>query len=278
MLMTPTFAIPFPAIDPVAISIGPLQVRWYALAYIVGLLLAIFHAKWLLRQRALFAPGKPFMQPQDMDDFMLWAMLGAVIGGRLGYVLLYNPVHYLSNPADIIAVWRGGMSFHGGFLGFIAAAWIFARRRGVPLLRLLDISAAAAPIALFLGRLANFMNGELWGRPTDVPWAMVFPHAGPEPRHPSQLYEAALEGIVLLAVLYWLARRHHALARPGLLAGAFTFGYGAARFFVEFFREPDAHIGYLAGGWLTMGMLLSIPLMALGLWLLLRAPRGEPNA
>ncbi len=278
MLMTPTFAIPFPAIDPVAISIGPLQVRWYALAYIVGLLLAIFYAKRLLRQRALFAPGKPFMKPEQMDDFMVWAMLGAVLGGRLGYVLFYNPAHYLANPADIVAVWRGGMSFHGGFLGFILAAWLFARRRGVPLSRLLDISAAAAPIALFLGRLANFINGELWGRPTDVPWAMVFPHAGPEPRHPSQLYEAALEGIVLFAVLYWLIRRHGALARPGLVAGAFTFGYGAARFFVEFFREPDAHIGYLAGGWLTMGMLLSIPLMALGLWLLLRAPRGEPSA
>jgi len=274
MMMPTTFVIPFPAIDPVAISIGPLSVRWYALAYIFGLLLAIFVAKRLLRKAELFRPGKPFMESEMMDDFMLWAMLGAVLGGRLGYVLFYKPAYFLSHPADIIAVWKGGMSFHGGFLGFIFAAWLFAKRHEIPFLRLLDISAAVAPLALLLGRIANFINGELWGRPTDVPWAMVFPHAGPEPRHPSQLYEAALEGVVLFAVLMWLVHRFRALARPGLVAGVFTAGYGLARFTVEFFREPDAHLGYLMGGWLTMGMVLSVPLMAAGGWLIARALRA----
>ena len=268
-------AIPFPAIDPVAIHIGPLAIRWYALAYIAGLLLAVLYAKWLLRRPRFFAPGKPFMPPRAMDDFMLWAMLGVVLGGRLGYVLFYAPEFYLKHPLAIFQVWRGGMSFHGGFLGVLLATWLFARRRGIPFLRLLDITAAAAPIGLFLGRIANFINGELWGRPADVPWAMVFPGAGPEPRHPSQLYEAALEGIALFIVLHVMARAG-ALTRPGLLAGAFTAGYGVARFLVEFFREPDRHIGYLAGGWLTMGMLLSIPLMLLGGWLMWRALRQPP--
>ncbi len=268
-------AIPFPAIDPVAIHIGPLAIRWYALAYIVGLLLAIFHAKRVLRQPRYFAPGKPFMPPHALDDFMLWAMLGVVAGGRLGYVLFYAPQHFLQNPADIFAVWRGGMSFHGGFIGVLVATWLFARRRGIPFLRLLDITAAATPIGLFLGRIANFINAELWGRPTDMPWGVIFPGAGPEPRHPSQLYEAALEGIVLFVILHLMVRSG-ALRRPGLIAGAFTAGYGVARFIVEFFREPDRHIGYLAGGWLTMGMLLSLPLVALGGWLMWRALRQPP--
>ena len=270
-------AIPFPAIDPVAVHIGPLAIRWYALAYIAGLLLALIYAKWILRQERFFAPGKPFMPPQAMDDFLLWAMLGVVVGGRLGYVLFYAPQFYLHNPAAIFAVWRGGMSFHGGFLGVLLATWAFARRRGIPFLRLLDITAAAAPIGLFLGRIANFINAELWGRTTDVPWAMVFPGAGPLPRHPSQLYEAALEGVVLFIVLHLMVRRG-ALARPGLLAGVFTAGYGAARFAVEFFREPDRHLGYLAGSWLTMGMLLSLPLVALGGWLVWRSLNNPPAA
>ncbi len=269
----PLLAIPFPAIDPVAVKIGPLQVRWYALAYIVGLLLAAWWARRLLRRSEIWRPVRPPMEPAVFDDFMLWAMLGVILGGRLGYVLFYNPAYYLANPGEIVAVWKGGMSFHGGFLGFLAAAWLFARRRGLPVLTLLDLSAAGAPLALFLGRIANFVNGELWGRVTDVPWAMIFPRAGPLPRHPSQLYEAALEGLVLFILLWWLVTRHHALARPGLLGGTFCAGYATARIIAEFFREPDAQLGYLVGSWLTMGMLLSLPLLALGLWLVIRALR-----
>ncbi len=264
-------ALPFPAIDPVAVRIGPLQVRWYALAYIAGLLLAVWWAKRLLRRPDLWRPGRPPMEPAAFDDFMLWAMLGVILGGRTGYVLFYSPAYFLANPGEIVAVWKGGMSFHGGFLGFLAAAWLFARRRGLPVLTLLDLSAAGAPLALFLGRIANFINGELWGRVTEVPWAVIFPRAGPLPRHPSQLYEAALEGIALFLLLWWLIERRHALARPGLVGGTFCAGYATARIVVEFFREPDAQLGYLAGGWLTMGMLLSLPLLALGLWLIARA-------
>ena len=269
------FAIPFPVIDPVAISLGPVHVRWYALAYIVGLLLAVAHAKWLLGREEFWRPGRPFMTKAQMDDFMLWAMLGVVLGGRLGYVLFYNFPYYLGHPGQMLAVWKGGMSFHGGFAGVILAAWLFCRRHGLRLDRLLDLAAASVPIALFLGRIANFINGELWGRVTDVPWAMVFPRGGPDPRHPSQLYEATLEGLVLFIVLHVLIRRG-ALARPGLVAGAFCAGYGTARLIVEFFRQPDAQLGYLAGGWLTMGMVLSAPLMAVGGWLIARALRHDP--
>ena len=263
-------AIPFPTFDPVAIHIGPLAIRWYALAYVAGLLLAVAYAKWILRQDRFFAPGRPPMTPQALDDYMLWAMLGVVLGGRIGYVLFYAPAYFLTHPLDIIKVWQGGMSFHGGFLGVLVATWAFAHRRGIPFWRLMDIAAAATPIGLFLGRIANFINGELWGRPTDVPWAMIFPHAGPEPRHPSQLYEAALEGIVLFVLLHLLVRKG-ALRHPGLVSGIFALGYGLARFTVEFFREPDRQLGFLYGGWLTMGMLLSLPLMLIGLWLILRA-------
>ena len=268
--MPTLFAIPFPMIDPVAISLGPFQIRWYALAYVIGLLLAIAYAKWLVRKQEFWKPGRPSMTPEQLDDFMIWALLGVVVGGRLGYVLFYNAPYYLSHPAQILTVWKGGMSFHGGFLGVIVASWLFCRRHGVRLDRLLDLAAASVPIALFLGRIANFINGELWGRPTDVPWAFVFPGAGPQPRHPSQLYEAALEGLLLFLLLHVLIRRG-ALARPGLVAGVFCVGYGISRIIVEFFREPDPQIGYLAGGWLTMGILLSLPLIAVGGWLVKRA-------
>ncbi len=268
-------AIPFPQFDPVAIRIGPVAIRWYALAYIAGLLLAVLYAKWILRREEFFRPGRPFMPPEAMDDFMLWAMLGVVLGGRLGYVLFYAPGYFLSHPQDILKVWQGGMSFHGGFLGVLMAAGLFARRRGVPFWRLMDIAAAATPIGLFLGRIANFINGELWGRTTDVPWGVVFPAAGPQPRHPSQLYEAALEGIVLFIVLHVLLRQG-ALRRPGLLSGVFALGYGLSRFAIEFFREPDRQLGFLYGGWLTMGMLLSVPLMLIGLWLIARANARPP--
>jgi phosphatidylglycerol:prolipoprotein diacylglycerol transferase len=206
----------------------------------------------------------------------LWVTLGIILGGRLGYVVFYNPVYFAAHPLEILQLWKGGMSFHGGFAGCAVAVILFGLKRGISVLSLGDITCAVGPIGLFLGRVANFINGELWGRPTDVPWAMVFPNAGPLPRHPSQLYEAALEGLLLLALLY-AAMRVGALRRPGLIIGLFAVGYAAARIFAEFFREPDAHIGLLWGGF-TLGMLLSLPLLLAGLgfitYALKRAPVG----
>jgi phosphatidylglycerol---prolipoprotein diacylglyceryl transferase len=268
--MPPLYVLPFPDIDPVAFSIGPLAVRWYALAYVFGLLLALAYAKRLVRRPELWGAAGPPVTPQQLDDFLLWATLGVVVGGRLGYVLFYNLPHYLSHPLAILEVWHGGMSFHGGFLGVIVASWLYSRHQGIGLDRLLDLAATGVPIGLGLGRLANFINGELYGRPTSVPWAMVFPHGGPEPRHPSQLYEALLEGLLLFIVIKIATDRYHALVRPGLVAGIFALGYGIARFFVEFFREPDAQIGPVIG-FLTAGMLLSVPLMVIGIWLIHRA-------
>jgi phosphatidylglycerol:prolipoprotein diacylglycerol transferase len=261
------FALPFPAIDPVAISLGPLAVRWYALAYIVGILLGWRYARALAR-RSPFGVG-----PEDFDDLVLWATLGIVLGGRLGYVLFYNPSFFLENPLQILAIWSGGMSFHGGAIGVAVATILFARHRGLPIHAISDIVGAAAPIGLCLGRIANFVNGELYGRPGDVPWAMAFPGGGPEPRHPSQLYEALLEGVVLFLVLYALVRYANALARPWFVTGAFLVGYGIARILAELFREPDSHISYLALG-TTMGQLLSLPMVAVGLWLILRSRRA----
>lgn len=261
----PTFVLPFPVIDPVLIEIGPLAIRWYALGYIAGILLGWWYARRLVSNETLWAPARPAMTREDIDDFILWITFGIILGGRIGYVLFYNFEVYLQNPLEALKLWQGGMSFHGGFIGSVLAIILFARRRGVRLWSLLDISAICTPFGLFFGRLANFINGELWGRPSDVPWAMVFPGAGPEPRHPSQLYEAALEGIVLFVVLWILAHRFHAFKKPGLIAGTFTAGYGISRFIVEFFRQPDAQIGFLSGG-LTMGMLLSLPMIVLGLW------------
>jgi phosphatidylglycerol---prolipoprotein diacylglyceryl transferase len=249
-------AIPFPAIDPVAVEIGPIAIRWYALAYIAGILLGW---RYLLQ----FNRWHPVMERRDIDDFLLWATLGIILGGRLGFVLFYAPGYYVANPSEILFVWQGGMSFHGGLLGVVLAVAIFARRRQIELLPLADMVACAAPIGLFFGRIANFINGELYGRVTDVPWAVVFPHAGPEPRHPSQLYEATLEGLLLFLLLLILARRPAVRARPGMLAGVFFFGYGAARTFVELFREPD---GFLGG--LTMGQALSVPMVLAGLGLI----------
>jgi phosphatidylglycerol:prolipoprotein diacylglycerol transferase len=207
----------------------------------------------------------------DFDDFILWVTLGVILGGRLGYVLFYNPAHFAQNPLEALQLWKGGMSFHGGFLGCVLAVILFARRRGISILSLGDLTCAVAPVGLFLGRLANFINGELWGRPTDVPWAVVFPGGGLVARHPSQLYEASLEGLLLLIVLA-LAIRAGALKRPGMILGAFMLGYGMFRSFAEFFREPDPQLGFLWGG-LTMGMLLSIPLIFAGALLVWNAMR-----
>ena len=256
--------VPFPVIDPVAIELGPLAIRWYALAYLVGLIVG-----WRLARRLAAAPPR-LMRPERVDDLLAWIVLGVVVGGRLGYILFYKPGYYLANPDEVLFLWQGGMSFHGGFAGVVLAVFLFARRHDLPILRVGDIVAAVAPVGLFLGRLANFVNGELYGRAADVSWAMVFPSDPAQvPRHPSQLYEAALEGLLLGLVMLVLATRERVRARPGLLAGAFFLGYGLARPFAELFREPDAHLGFILGP-VTMGQLLSLPLVVAGLALLVR--------
>jgi phosphatidylglycerol:prolipoprotein diacylglycerol transferase len=269
----PIFVLPFPAIDPTLIAIGPFAIRWYALAYIAGILLGWLYARAIIRNESLWDGRAPLTQT-DFDDFVLWVTVGVILGGRLGYVLFYNPGYFAEHPLEAFKVWIGGMSFHGGFLGVVAAVILFARARGIPVLSLGDIACAVGPIGLFLGRIANFINGELWGRPTDVPWAMVFPGAGPLPRHPSQLYEAALEGLVLLAVLALLVRGG-ALRRPGLTVGVFALGYGIARSLAELFREPDPQLGFLWGG-LTMGMLLSLPMIVAGFGFIAYALSRKP--
>jgi phosphatidylglycerol:prolipoprotein diacylglycerol transferase len=256
----------FPVIDPVAIAFGPLAIRWYSLAYIVGL---IFGWRFMMH-----LAGRPpgLVARQDCDDFMIWATLGVILGGRLGYAIFYQPLYFLYNPVEILAVWRGGMSFHGGMLGVMFAAILFTRKRNISGLAFCDLVCTVAPVGLFFGRIANFINGELVGRVTDVPWAMVFPRGGPDPRHPSQLYEATLEGLVLFAVLLFLVYRIRAMERPGFLSGAFLVGYAVARGVVELVREPDAQLGFLIGG-ATMGQLLSVPLALGGLYLIWRARR-----
>jgi phosphatidylglycerol:prolipoprotein diacylglycerol transferase len=278
--MGPTLLVlPFPAIDPVAVSIGPLAIRWYALAYIVGLVGGWWYARRLAR-RADYWTGLTQPSATDVDDLIVWVALGVVLGGRFGYVLFYNFESYLARPSEIFAVWRGGMSFHGGFLGSILAIVLFARSRGLNPLSMLDLAAVVTPIGLFFGRIANFINGELWGRPApDLPFSFVFPHAGPLPRHPSQLYEALGEGL-LLFIMMTLAVRRFGFRRPGLLGGIFVLGYAVARIVCEFFREPDPQLGFLFGasvsalqGGITMGMLLSIPMALVGgaaIWLAAR--------
>jgi phosphatidylglycerol:prolipoprotein diacylglycerol transferase len=262
----PFLAIPFPAIDPVLVHLGPFAIRWYALAYIVGIICG-----WLLLRRLVQRPGWAVDVP-TIDDVILYVTLGIILGGRIGYVLFYNSGWYFSHPLDALQVWRGGLSFHGGLIGVIVALALFARTRKVPLLELGDLGAAVAPIGLFFGRIANFINGELWGRPTDVPWAMVFPGAGPLPRHPSQLYEAFLEGVVLFVIVQLLAWRPRRPEQRGRIAGVFLIGYAIARITCEFFREPDAQLGFLLGG-ITMGQLLSLPMLLAGVLLLARSYR-----
>ena len=277
-LLTPLAVLPFPSIDPVIVQLGPIAVRWYGLAYVVSILLGWFYARRLVANDSLWPSNRAPMTLTDLDDFLLWAALGVVAGGRIGYVLFYDLPAFEANPLSIFAVWSGGMSFHGGMLGTILAIVLFARSRSIPVWSMLDCIAAVTPVGLLFGRLANFINSELWGRPSDVPWAFVFPTGGPEPRHPSQLYEAALEGLALLVVLAILVYGARMLKRPGFVAGTFVAGYAASRIFVEFFREPDGHIGYLFGGWLTMGLVLSLPMLAAGLWAMAAAGRrGEPR-
>ena len=260
-------AIAFPNIDPVALHVGPLAIRWYGLAYVAGIAGAWLVLRDLVRRWEL---------GWTLDDeltIVLAAAIGIVAGGRLGYVIFYNPAYYLGHPLQIFAIWDGGMSFHGGLAGMVAAGLVVARMLRTPFLTLADVAAVGVPIGLFFGRLANFVNDELWGRVTHVPWAVVFPNGGPAARHPSQLYEAFLEGIVLFAVLWVMSRR----ARPrGLLFGVLLAGYGVARIFVEFFRQPDAQIHFLPS-WVTMGQLLSLPMVVAGAWLVWWASRpGVP--
>lgn len=271
--MPPLLALPFPAIDPVLIELGPFPVRWYALAYLAGLLLGWWLAQRLIARNDLFAASGPPKLAQ-LDDFLLWAAIGIVCGGRLGFVLFYNLDYYLENPLEIIQPWRGGMSFHGGAAGLMVATYLFARRQALPFLTLMDVVTAVAPVGLFFGRIANFINGELYGRVSDVPWAILFPRGGYLPRHPSQLYEAALEGLVLFIVLMVLVFRVRALRWPGVIAGVFLAGYGVARSIVEFYREPDAQLGYLAGG-LTMGQVLSLPMILCGVIIVIWAARRQ---
>ena len=265
-LLLPLAALPFPEIDPVLIRLGPLAIHWYGLGYVVGILFAWWYGKRLLSNERLWGPAGPPIKPEDLDDFIVWAAAGVVLGGRIGYILFYDFARYGENPLAILAVWEGGMSFHGGFAGTTIAMILFARRRGADPWRLFEVVAAGVPVGIGLVRVTNFVNSELWGRPTDVPWAFVFPNGGPLPRHPSQLYEAILEGLVLFLVLRFVTHRADGLTRPGFVSGAFVAGYGLSRIVVEFFREPDAHIGYLVGGWLTMGMVLSLPMVLLGVW------------
>jgi phosphatidylglycerol:prolipoprotein diacylglycerol transferase len=269
--------LPFPEIDPIAFSIGPFAIRWYALAYLGGVLLGALYGYTLLRRKTLWAKGSPPFEAGAIFDFAFWAVIGIVIGGRLGYVLFYNLPHFLSNPGEIVAVWDGGMSFHGGFVGIILAIVLFTRAKGGNILSSLDLLGAISPIGLFLGRVANFINGELYGAETQLPWGVVFPSGGPNPRHPSQLYEALLEGIVLFLIIRYVTHVALGLRRPGLVAGIFGIGYAIARILVEFVRLPDIQIGYLFGNWLTMGMVLTVPVFLLGLGLLITSlvrPRG----
>lgn len=259
------FAIPFPMIDPVLIEVGPIAIRWYALAYIAGIVIG-----WRIARRLVQWTPK-VATAEQVDDYVTWATLGIILGGRLGYVLFYRPGYYITATWEALAVWHGGMSFHGGALGVIIATWLYARRNAIDWVAFADRIVCVVPVGLFFGRLANFINGELWGRVApDVPWAMVFPTGGPEPRHPSQLYQAGLEGIALFTLLMLLARSEAIRARPGFLSGAFLAGYGVARIIGEFFRQPDAHLGFLFAG-ATMGQLLSLPMILVGGWLMLRA-------
>jgi phosphatidylglycerol---prolipoprotein diacylglyceryl transferase len=266
--------LPYPAINPVLVHIGPLAVRWYALAYIVGILVGWGYARAIIASKSLWGGPVP-LTVIDFDDFVIWITLGIILGGRIGYILFYNLPLFAAHPLQIFELWNGGMSFHGGFLGCAVAIILFALKRNIPIFSLGDLITAVAPIGLFLGRIANFINDELWGRPTDVPWAMIFPSGGPIPRHPSQLYEAALEGVVLFIVLNVLVRKG-ALKRPGVVTGSFAVGYSIARITCEFFREPDPQLGFLWGG-LTMGMLLCIPLMLAGICILAYALRYKPK-
>lgn len=285
--------IPFPDISPEIFSISAFgmefALRWYALAYIVGILLGWRLVVTALRAPRLWHAKQPPITPRQVEDLLTWVILGVILGGRLGYVLFYKADYYLTYPSEILRIWEGGMAFHGGMLGVVVAGWLYCRKYGLIKLQVADAIALGVAPGLLLGRIANFINSELWGRPTDAAWGVVFPGPAAQDcgqivglcvRHPSQLYEAALEGLILGSLLLWMAWRRDALQRPGRIAGTFFAGYGVARFIVEFFRQPDAHFVTLSnplglavelGGYgLTMGQLLSLPMILFGIWLAIR--------
>lgn len=270
--------MPFPNIDPIAFAIGPFAIRWYALAYLFGVILGAGYGYLLLANQRLWHRGAPPFAAKDIWDFAFWAMLSIVIGGRAGYVLFYNLPYYLENPIQILNTLDGGMSYHGGMLGLMLAAILFTRAKKGNWLSSLDLIAAVATIGIFLGRVANFINAELYGAPTSMPWGVVFPTDPMQvPRHPSQLYEAALEGLLLFLIIRVATHVFYALRKPGLVAGIFAIGYALARMAVEFVRLPDIQLGYLYFGWVTMGQLLSLPILVGGLLLVLYAATRREN-
>ncbi len=271
LALLPLTALTFPNISPIALQLGPIAIHWYGVAYVVSILFSWWYCKRLIATPYLWANGKPPISAIDLDDFVTWAALGVVLGGRIGYILFYDFAKFAADPLSMFAVWNGGMSFHGGFLGTVLAMVFFARKRGINVWSMLDTIAASVPFGLGAVRLTNFINSELWGRTTDASWGMVFPNGGDLPRHPSQLYEAALEGLLLFFVLRVLTHQFLKLQSPKFIGGAFVVGYGLCRIFVEFFRTPDAQIGYLFGDWLTMGMALSTPMVIAGIWAMMTA-------
>lgn len=261
--------LPYPNIDPVALDLGFLQIHWYGLMYLVGI-----GGAWFLASRRLNA-FDPTWSKEKLSDLVFWVAMGVILGGRLGYVLFYDLPAYIANPLLILEVWKGGMSFHGGLIGVMLATLWFAKRNGKSFFELMDFIAPLVPIGLGAGRIGNFINAELWGKVTDVPWAMVFPTGGPEPRHPSQLYQFALEGVALFVILWIYSRK----PRPTMaVSGLFAVCYGIFRFIVEFVRVPDAQLGYLAWGWLTMGQVLCVPMVLAGLGLMVYAYKRQPAA
>ena len=261
--------LPYPQIDPVAIALGPLKIHWYGLMYLVGI-----GGAWLLASRRL-KDFDPTWSKEKLSDLVFWVAMGVILGGRLGYALFYDLSAYLADPLKILRVWEGGMSFHGGLIGVMLATWLFGRRNGKSFFQLMDFIAPLVPIGLGAGRIGNFINAELWGKVTDVPWAMVFPNGGPDPRHPSQLYQFALEGVALFVILWLYSRK----PRPTMaVSGLFAICYGMFRFIVEFVRVPDAQLGYLAWNWLTMGQVLCLPMILGGIGLMVWAHRRQAAA
>ncbi|MEM9278783.1 MAG: prolipoprotein diacylglyceryl transferase [Pseudomonadota bacterium] len=270
-------AISHPQIDPVLISLGPLQIHWYGVAYVVGILFGWWYAKKLVTTNRLWTPANSPMSETDIDDFLVWAVGGIILGGRIGYILFYDLPTYLDNPLSVFAVWQGGMSFHGGLAGTTIAMLLFAKSRGFTSFSLFDVIAASCGIGIFLGRVSNFINSELFGSVSDVPWAVIFPNTDGLPRHPSQLYEGILEGVVLFALLGFLIWKLGKLRYPGYISGIFLIGYAVSRSLVEFVRVPDPQLGYLLGtNWITMGMMLSIPALLIGIWAVLTSKSRVP--